>query len=88
MPCPVCQHNQTSIIDRALLAGADPTTLSRTYGFGPEAMQRHQKHLTTKMAQIGQRFHDNLHQGLFCKLTQVMEMVLLVVREAKTGGDF
>jgi hypothetical protein len=88
MPCPVCQHNQTNIIDRALLAGADPTTLSRTYGFSPSALSRHQERLTQKMAQAGQRFHDNLRQGLFCKLTQVMEMVLFVVREAKTGGDF
>ena len=88
MPCPVCQHNQTNIIDRALLAGADPASLSRTYGFSPEAMQRHQKRLNQKMAQAGRRFHDNLRQGLFCKLTQVMEMVLYVVREAKSGGDF
>jgi hypothetical protein len=88
MPCPVCQHNQVKIIDRALLAGADPSSLSRTYGFSPAALRRHQEHLTHKMATAGPRFHANLHQGLFCKLTQVMEMVLFVVQEAKQGGDF
>jgi hypothetical protein len=37
MPCPVCQHNQTAVIDRALLADAGPATLSRTYWLPPRA---------------------------------------------------
>jgi hypothetical protein len=88
MPCPVCQHNQVKNIDRALLAGADPASLCRTYGCSPAALERHQQHLQQKMARASARFHDHLHLGLFCKLTQVMEMVLFVVRQAKTGGDF
>jgi hypothetical protein len=88
MTCQVCKHNQIKIIDRALLAGADLTSLSRTYGFDVPSLRRHQEHLQRKMAQASQRFHANLHQVLFCKLTQVMEMVFHVVREAKKGGDF
>ena len=88
MPCPVCQHNQIKIIDRALLVGADPTALSRRYGFNPPDLRHHQEHLRRKMARADQRFQANLHQGLFCKLSQVMEMVLYVVREAKKGGDY
>jgi hypothetical protein len=88
MTCPVCQHNQIKIIDRALLAGADPTSLSRTYGFDVPALRRHQEHLQRKMARAHQRFQVNIHQGLFCKLSQVMEMVLDIVQGARTGGDF
>jgi hypothetical protein len=88
MPCPVCQHNQVNNIDRALLAGADLPSLSRKFGFSPEALHRHQTHLQQKMAQARRRFHDNLNQGMFCKLSQVMEMVLSVVREAMKGEDY
>ena len=40
------------------------------------------------MAQAQKRFHAGLHQGLFCKLNIVMEMVLGVVRGARAGEDF
>ena len=40
------------------------------------------------MARAKKRFHDGLHQGLFCKLNIVLEMVLGVVRGAKAGEDF
>ena len=39
------------------------------------------------MALARQRFQVNLHQGLFCKLNTVMEMVLGVVRGAKDSQD-
>ncbi len=86
--CTVCRHNQTKDIDRALLTGATLSSLSRKYGFSTQALQRHQEHLSRKMAQAQQRFHDGLHQGLFCKLNIVLELVLSVVRGAKTGEDF
>ena len=88
MSCLVCRHNQTKDIDRALLTGATPTSLSRKYGFSPAALQRHQEHLMQKMARAQTRFHDGLHQGLYCKLNIVLELVLSVVRGAKAGGDF
>jgi hypothetical protein len=84
----VCQHNQIKTIDRALLAGAELANLSRTYGLELSALRRHQERLQRKMAQAGQRFQVNLHQGLFIKLSQVMEMVFSVVRGARTGGDY
>ena len=40
------------------------------------------------MALAQQRFQANLYQGMFCKLNNVMEMVLWVVRQAKRGEDF
>jgi hypothetical protein len=88
MPCYVCNHNQVKDIDRALLTGVSLNSLSKTYGFSTEALQRHHQHLKLKMAQAHQRFHDGLHQGLFCKLNLVMEMVLGVVRGARAGEDF
>ncbi len=39
------------------------------------------------MALARQRFQVNLHQGLFCKLNTVMEMVLGVVRGARHSQD-
>jgi hypothetical protein len=86
--CTVCKYNQVKDIDRALLAGATPASLTKKYRFSLPDLQHHQKHLVQKMAQADQRFHDNLHQFLFCKLTLVMEMVLGVVQGAKGGGDF
>ena len=88
MPCIVCKHNQTKDIDRALLTGATLTSLSQKYGFTTSALHRHQGHLMQKMARAQKRFHDGLHQGLFCKLNIVLEMVLGVVRGAKAGEDF
>ncbi len=38
-------------------------------------LQAHREHLLAR-----QRFQVNLHQGLFCKLNTVMEMVLAVAR--------
>jgi hypothetical protein len=89
MPCIVCRYNQVKEVDRALLAGVSPTALSKKYtSFSASVLKRHQEHLMQKMAQADQRFHASLDQWLFCKLNLVMEMVLGVVRGAKTGGDF
>jgi hypothetical protein len=86
--CIVCQYNQVKDIDRALLAGVSPATLSQRCSFSKSDLQRHQEHLQQKMALASKRFHETLHQGLFLKLNTVMEMVLFVVRGAKIGGDF
>jgi hypothetical protein len=86
--CIVCKHNQIKEIDCALLTGATLASLSQTYGFSPSALRRHQEHLMQKMARAQKRFHDGLHQGLFCKLNIVLELVLHVVRGANAGGDF
>jgi hypothetical protein len=89
MPCRICQYNQVSAIDRALLAGVSPTSLhQRHQSFSIPELQRHQEHLQQKMALAGQRFHDGLRQGLYCKLYIVMEMVLGVVRAARGRDDF
>ncbi len=88
MPCKVCKHNQVKDIDRALLTGVSLPSLSQTYGFSTEALRFHHEHLQKKMAQAQQRFHDGLHQGLLCKLSIVMELVLGVVRGARAGEDF
>jgi hypothetical protein len=89
MPCRICQYNQVSAIDRALLAGVSPTSLNKRYqSFSIPELQRHQEHLQQKMALAGQRFHDGLRQGLYCKLYIVMEMVLGVVRAARGREDF
>ena len=86
--CIVCRHNQIKDIDRALLTGATLTSLNQKYGFSTSALHRHQEHLMQKMARAQKRFHDGLHQGLYCKLNIVMELVLHVVRGANAGGDF
>jgi hypothetical protein len=86
--CIVCKHNQVKDLDRALLTGASLTSLSKKYGFSTSDLDRHHQHLVHKMAQAQKRFHDGLHQGLFCKLNIVMEMVLGVVRGARAGEDF
>jgi hypothetical protein len=88
MPCNVCKHNQVKDIDRGLLTGVSLASLSKTYGFSPEALQLHHQHLKKKMVLAQQRFHDGLHQGLLCKLSIVMELVLGVVRGARAGEDF
>ena len=86
--CLICKYNQVKTIDRALLTGVSLTSLNKQYGFSLPDLQYHQKHLRQKMAQAQTRFHDNLRQGLFCKLNLVMEMVLGVVRGARAGEDF
>jgi len=86
--CQVCSHNQIKNIDRFLLTGASAAAVGKKYGFSTAAVQRHQQHLTRKMAQAEQRFHASLHQGLLCKLNIVLELVLGVVRSAQAGGDF
>jgi hypothetical protein len=86
--CTICNYNQKQDVDRALLAGATPTSLNKKYRFSIPDLQHHQKHLRQRMAQAEKRFHDGLRQGLFIKLTIVMEMVLSVVRGAKAGEDF
>jgi hypothetical protein len=86
--CIVCRHNQIKDIDRALLTGTTLTSLNQKYGFSTSALHRHQEHLMQKMARAQKRFHDGLHQGLYCKLNIVMELVLHVVRGANAGGDF
>jgi hypothetical protein len=88
MPCHICRYNQVKDVDRALLAGAALSSLSQKYGFSVSALHRHKEHLMQKMAQAQTRFHDSLHQGLFCKLNIVLELVLQAVRAANAGGDF
>ena len=86
--CRICNYNQVKDIDRALLAGSTPAELSRRYAFTVPELERHQQHLQQKMARAQKRFHDLLNLGLYCKLNNVMEMVLWVVRSAKKGEDF
>jgi hypothetical protein len=86
--CIVCKHNQIKDINRALLTGASLASLHKQYSFSIPDLQYHQKHLQQKMAAAMDRFQQSLHQGLFCKLNIVMELVLSVVRGAKAGGDF
>lgn len=86
--CKICQYNMVNNIDRLLLAGHTPASVSRRYpGFTPAELQRHAEHLHHKMALASRRFQASLHQGLFIKLHLVMEMVLTVIRGAKGGGD-
>ena len=73
--CIVCRYNQVKDIDRALLTGVTPASLSKIYGFSASALQRHQEHLMQKMAHTQNRFQDSLRQGVYCKLNIVMEMV-------------
>ena len=87
MPCKICLYNQVKDIDRLLLAGATPASLSQKYNFGVTELERHREHLLQKMTLARQRFQVSLHQGLFCKLNMVMEMVLAVVRGAKASQD-
>ena len=88
MPCKICNYNQVKDIDRALLSGVSPASLSRNYSFTKSELEHHQKHLQKKMALTQQRFQAHLNLGLFCKLTTVMEMVFWTVRQAKQGEDF
>ena len=87
MPCRVCQYNQVKDLDRLLLSGVTPDSLSRKYRFTIAELQAHQEHLHQKMALARRRFQLNLHQGLFCKLNTVMEMVLGVIRGARHSQD-
>ena len=86
--CHICNYNQVKDIDRALLAGITPASLSKQYkSFSTSMLERHQEHLNKKIALAQKRFHNSLHQGLFCKLNTVMEMVLQVIRKTKTAED-
>ena len=87
MPCKICLYNQVKDLDRLLLAGVTPASLSRKYRFSIAELQVHQEHLQQKMALAQKRFQVSLHQGLYCKLNTVMEMVLGVVRGAKDSRD-
>jgi hypothetical protein len=87
MPCKICHYNQVKDLDRLLLAGVTPASLSQKYRFSIAELQRHQEHLHQKMALAQKRFQVSLSQGLYCKLNTVMEMVLGVVRGAKQGQD-
>jgi hypothetical protein len=86
--CHICNHHMVKTIDRLLLAGDSPTSLSLKYNFNVTELTRHQEHLNQKMALVAKPFHDGLHQGMFCQLQSVMEIVLWSVREARKGEDF
>jgi hypothetical protein len=81
--CKICNYNMVKTIDRLLLAGSTPAELSRTYAFTVAELERHQQHLLHKMARVQKRFHAHLNLGLYCKLNNVMEMVLWVIRQSK-----
>ena len=87
MSCKICRYNQVKDLDRLLLSGVTPASLSQKYSFSVAELQRHQGHLHKKAALAGQRFQLSLHLGLYCKLNTVMEMVLGVIRGAKQGQD-
>ena len=87
MPCKICLYNQVKDIDRLLLSGVTPASLSRKYRFSIAELQAHREHLHRKMALAQPGFQVSLHQGLYCKLNTVMEMVLGVVRGAKDRQD-
>ena len=87
MPCKICNYNQVKDIDRLLLSGVTPASLSQKYSFSVADLERHRQHLQQKMTLAQQRFQVGLHQGLFCKLNTVMEMVLAVIRGAKGSQD-
>ena len=85
--CNICKYNQRQEVDRALLSGASLATLSRRYGFPVPELERHQVHLQQKMALMAKRYHAYLHQGLLCKLNNVMEMTLSVIRKTRNDPD-
>jgi hypothetical protein len=86
--CQICNYNQVQDIDRALLAGTTPEALSKLYkSFSPAMLARHYEHLREKMALAQKRFHSHLHQGLFCRLNLVLEMVLQIIRRTKGSED-
>ena len=87
MPCKICHYNQVKDLDRLLLSGAFPASLSQKYRFSAAELERHAEHLQQKMALARRRFQVNLHLGLFCKLNTVMEMTLGVVRAAGNSRD-
>jgi hypothetical protein len=86
--CTICKYNQVRDIDRALLSGASLASISKNYSFSIPDLLHHRKHLRQRMALAEKRFHHGLHQGLFCKLNLVMEMVLAVIQGARAGEDF
>jgi hypothetical protein len=85
--CRICNYNMVKTIDRLLLAGVTPAELSRKFAFTVDELERHQQHLQAKMARVQKRFHGHLHLGLYCKLNNVMEMLLGVIRKTKGGED-
>jgi hypothetical protein len=85
--CRICQYNQVQDIDRLLLAGTALTHLTKIYPFSPSELQRHRQHLQEKIAVASKRFHAMLHQDLFLKLQNVMEMVLNLIRRTNNGDD-
>jgi hypothetical protein len=85
--CRICQYNMVKTIDRLLLAGVTPLEISRTFAFSVAELESHQQHLQAKMARVQKRFHDHLHLGLYCKLNNVMEMILWVIRKTKGSDD-
>jgi hypothetical protein len=85
--CRICQYNMVKTIDRLLLAGVPPLEISRTFAFSVPELEAHQQHLRAKMARVQKRFRDHLHLGLYCKLNNVMEMLLWVIRKTKGGDD-
>ena len=88
MSCKICNYNQFKDIDRALLAGETPASLSKQYkNFSTSMLQRHQEHLNKKITLAQKRFHASLHQGLFCRLNTVMEMIFQVIRKTKNAED-
>ena len=87
MSCKICNFNQVKDLDRLLLSGVTPASLSQKYRFSVADLERHREHLQQKMALARSRFQVSLHQGLFCKLNTVMEMVLGVIRGAKGSQD-
>jgi hypothetical protein len=85
--CRICNYNMVKTIDRQLLAGVTPAELSRKFAFTVAELEAHHRHLQTKMARVQKRFHHHLHLGLYCKLNNVMEMLLRVIRKTQAGDD-
>jgi hypothetical protein len=84
--CKICRYNMVKTIDRLLLAGVPPREITRKFNFTVAELEAHHQHLQDKMARVQKRFHHHLHLGLYCKLNNVMEMLLGVIRKTK-GGD-
>jgi hypothetical protein len=87
MPCTVCNHPQLPDIELALLAGDTLKSLHQRYGPSPSALQRHKKHLESKMRSARYRLDNRLDQGSLLRLNNYLDHLDRVIAQAEADGE-
>ena len=87
MSCTVCNHPQLPDIELALLAGDTLKSLHQCYGLSPSSLQRHKKHLESKLRSVRYRLDHRQDQGCLLRLNDILNYVQQGLETAAANGE-